>query len=65
MGSIVIDMDTKDGLYTVVGVLKNEEFVISGPWSTRDLAESHAEKIVSILNEAVQEMASKKPIILQ
>lgn len=56
MGSIAVDHDSNTGQYTVVGVSKAGEFVISGPWTTRKLAEQHAQLIIGVFNEAAQEI---------
>ena len=66
MGSINVDYDTDTKLYSVTGSSKAGEFVISGPWTTRELAEAHAQKIIGIFNEAATEIIadSKRRIIL-
>ena len=66
MGSIVVDQDTETGHYTVCGVSKAGEFVISGPWTKRELAEAHAQRIIGVFNEAAQEIIenAKRPMIV-
>ena len=66
MGSINVDYDTETKMYSVTGTSKAGEFMISGPWMTRELAEGHAQKIIAVFNEAAQDIIaqSKKSIIL-
>jgi hypothetical protein len=56
LGKICVDHDSETNHYTVVGVSKAGEFVISGPWSKRELAEEHAQKIIGVFNEAAMEI---------
>ncbi len=70
MGSINVDCDDEKNQYFVTGTNRDGEFVISGPWTSRGLAETHAKKIIAIFNEAaakiVKDAKDNEPkIILQ
>lgn len=65
MAKVCVDYDTDTKTYAVVGISKAGEFLISGPWKTKELAEGHAQLIIGIFNEAAQDIieASKRPIL--
>ena len=66
MSQIVIDHDDVAQTYHVIGVVKDGEFRISGPWESQETAEAHAKQVIGLFEEAADEIVtqSKRRIIL-
>ena len=66
MSQIVIDHDDVAHTYHVIGVVKDGEFRISGPWDSMEIAEAHAKQVIGLFEEAAAEIVaqSKRRIVL-